>query len=68
MRKIIAAAVTAAVLLPIGGCNNPNPRISGGVNEATTATGTGNTAGHQVAAGASANSESARERALQAPR
>ena len=68
MRQRIAVILAGAVLLPLAACHNPNPRISGSVNEATASTGTGNTAGQSAAAGASSNSESARERARETPR
>ena len=55
------------VLLSLGACSGQRDvKIPGLLNEATTATGTGNTAGHSTAAGASVNSESARERAREA--
>ncbi len=65
MRTTIAVLLAAIAL---AACSNPNPGIRGSVNEATAATGTGNTAGQSAAAGASSNSESDRERAREALR
>lgn len=65
MRTTIAVIVAAVAL---GACSNPDPRIRGSVNEASATTGTGNTAGQSAAAGASSNTESARERAREVQR
>ena len=65
MRTTIAVILAAAAL---AACHSPNPRMERSADEASATTGTGNTAGQSAAAGASSNSESAREGARAAPR
>lgn len=60
MRKCIAVILAAAVL-PLASCADGKRQST--VNEGSTATGTGNTAGSFTAAGPSANSQSAKENA-----
>jgi len=59
MRKETIVLVLAALL---GACTHTG-KDQNTVNEATTTTGTGNTAGSFTAAGPSANSQSAKENA-----
>lgn len=59
MSKRIAFAVLAALL---AACTHPG-KDQNTVNEASTTTGTGNTAGSVVAPGANANSQGAKENA-----
>ena len=61
------SAFLLCALLALSACSGQRDvKIPGLVNEATTATGTGNTAGQSAAAGASVNSEGAKERAREA--